>query len=159
MATKTDYPGWGYMLAHDGTTSWESWNGGSHIHDTLISIGAWFIEGIGGIRVDEKAPGFRHFLLKPAPVGDLTFARTQYQSINGVIVSDWRIENGVLHASVTAPPGTTATLYLPSGAPEAITEGGRPAAQSTGVKFTGTEKGKAVFELASGHYEFASKMR
>ena len=159
MATKTDYPGWGYMLAHDGTTSWESWNGGSHIHDTLISIGAWFIEGIGGIRVDEKAPGFRHFLLKPAPVGDLTFARTQYQSIHGVIVSDWRIENGVLHASVTAPPGTTATLYLPSGAPEAITEGGRPAAQSTGVKFTGTEKGKAVFELASGHYEFASKMR
>jgi hypothetical protein len=159
MATKTDYPGWGYMLAHDATTSWESWNGGSHIHDTLISIGAWFIEGIGGIRVDEKAPGFRHFVLKPAPVGDLTFARTQYQSIHGVIVSDWRIENGVLHASVTAPPGTTATLYLPSGAPEAITEGGRPAAQSTGVKFTGTEKGKAVFELASGHYEFASKMR
>ena len=159
MATKTDFPGWGNMLEKGATTSWESWTGGSHIHDTLISIGAWFIEGIGGIRVDEKAPGFRHFLLKPAPVGDLTFARTEYKSIHGVIVSDWRIENGALHASVTAPAGTTATLYLPSVSADAITEGGRPAAQAKGVKFTGTEKGKAVFELASGHYEFVSKMR
>ena len=72
-------------------------------------------------------------------------------------MSDWRIENGVLHASVTAPPDATATLYLPSAAPEAVTEGGRPAAQSRGVKFTGSEKGTAIFELASGHYEFASK--
>jgi hypothetical protein len=159
MATKKDFPGWGNMLERGATTSWESWTGGSHIHDTLISIGAWFIEGIGGIRVDEKAPGFRHFLLKPAPVGDLTFARTEYKSIHGVIVSGWRIENGALHAAVTAPPGTTATLYLPSAAPDAITESGRPAAQAKGVKFTGTEKGKAVFELASGHYEFVSKMR
>jgi alpha-L-rhamnosidase len=109
--------------------------------------------------VDEKAPGFRHFLLKPAPVGDLTFARTQYKSMHGVIVSDWRTENGVFRASITAPPGTTATLYLPSAAPEAITESGKPAAQAKGVKFSGTEKGRAIFELASGHYEFASKMR
>jgi hypothetical protein len=159
MATKKDFPGWGNMLEKGATTSWESWTGGSHIHDTLISIGAWFIEGIGGIRVDEKAPGFRHFLLKPAPVGDLTFARTQYKSVHGVIVSDWRIENGVLRASITAPPGTTATLYLPTVAREAITESGRPATQAKGVKLTGTEKGKAVFELAAGHYEFASKMR
>jgi hypothetical protein len=159
MATKKDFPSWGNMLDKGATTSWESWTGGSHIHDTLISIGAWFIEGIGGIRVDEKAPGFRHFLLKPAPVGDLTFARTQYKSIHGVIVSDWRIENGALHASITAPPGTTATLYLPSVAPEAITESGRTATQAKGVKFTGAEKGNAIFELASGHYEFVSKMR
>ncbi|HMD70620.1 MAG TPA: family 78 glycoside hydrolase catalytic domain, partial [Bryobacteraceae bacterium] len=159
MATKTDYPGWGNMLEKGATTSWESWDGGSHIHDTLISIGAWFIEGVGGIRVDEKSPGFEHFVLKPAPVGGLTFARTRYQSIHGAIVSDWRIESGALHASITAPAGATATLYLPSVAPEAITESGRPAAQSKGVKFTGTEKGKAVFELASGHYEFVSKVR
>ena len=94
MASKKDYPSWGFMLEHGATTSWESWFGESHIHDTLISIGAWFIEGIGGIRVDEKAPGFRHFFLKPAPVGGLTFARTSYRSVHGMIVSNWRIENG-----------------------------------------------------------------
>jgi alpha-L-rhamnosidase len=158
MVSKKDFPSWGDMLEQDATTSWESWSGESHIHDTLISIGAWFIEGIGGIRVDEKAPGFRYFFLKPAPVGGLTFARTSYKSVHGMIVSNWRIENGTLHMDATVPPGTSATLYLPSSAPEAVTERGRPAAQATGVRFNGVEKGKAVFELASGSYQFVSKL-
>jgi alpha-L-rhamnosidase len=158
MAEKEDYPGWGNMLKQGATTSWESWTGGSHIHDTLISIGAWFIEGIGGIRADEKAPGFRHFFLKPAPGGGLTFAHTSYRSIRGRIVSNWRIEGGVLHADVTVPPGSSATLYLPSAAATAVTESGGPAARAAGVKYSGAERGKAIFELASGSYQFASKM-
>ena len=158
MASKKDFPSWGNMLEQGATTSWESWSGGSHIHDTLISIGAWFIEGIGGIRLDEKAPGFRHFFLKPTPVGDLTFARTSYRSAHGTIVSNWRIENGALHMDATVPPGTSATLYLPAGVPAAVTESGRPAAQAAGVQFSGVEKGKAVFELASGSYQFVAPL-
>jgi alpha-L-rhamnosidase len=158
MATQKDFPGWGYMLEQGTTTSWESWFGESHIHDTLISIGAWFIEGIGGIQADENAPGFRHFFLKPAVVGDLTFARTSYKSIHGMIVSNWRIENGSLDMEATVPPGTTATLYLPSGTPQAVTESGQPAAHAVGVRFRGVEKGKAVFELGPGSYQFVSKL-
>ncbi len=158
MASKKDYPSWGYMLEQGATTSWESWSGQSHIHDTLISIGAWFIEGIGGIQGDEKAPGFRHFFLKPSPVGGLTFARTSFKSVHGMIVSNWRIENGALHLDATVPPGTSATLYLPSSTPEAVTERGHPAAQARGVRFSGMEKDKAVFELASGSYQFVSKL-
>jgi hypothetical protein len=158
MASKKDFPSWGNMLEQGATTSWESWSGGSHIHDTLISIGAWFIEGIGGIRLDEKVPGFRHFFLKPTPVGDLTFARTSYRSAHGTIVSNWRIENGALHMDATVPPGTSATLYLPAGVPAAVTESGRPAAQAAGVQFSGVEKGKAVFELASGSYQFVAPL-
>ena len=158
MTSKKDFPSWGNMLEQGATTSWESWTGGSHIHDTLISIGAWFIQGIGGIQADEKAPGFRHFFLRPAPVGDLTFARTRYRSIHGTIVSNWRIENGVLRLDATVPPGTTATLYLPSAAPEAITEGGQAIRRANGVKVASGEKGKAVFELTSGSYQFVSKL-
>jgi alpha-L-rhamnosidase len=146
------------MLEQGATTSWESWFGESHIHDTLISIGAWFIEGIGGIRLDENAPGFRHFFLKPALVGGLTFARTRYKSVHGTIVSDWRIENGTLHMDATVPPGTNATLYLPASAPGAVTESGRPAVHAMGVRSSGAEKGKAVFELESGSYHFVSKL-
>src|ERR1039458_5696679 len=58
MTEKEDFPSWGNMLKLGATTSWESWSGGSsHIHDTLISIGAWFIEGIGGIRGTSRRPG------------------------------------------------------------------------------------------------------
>jgi len=157
MTSQTDFPGWGYMLAQGATTSWEDWRGRqSNIHDTLISIGSWFIQGIGGIRADPRAPGFAHFLIEPAPVGDLTFARTSYESIHGQIVSDWKIENGTLHMDVTVPAGTTATVYIPTSAPGSATEGGRPAARSPGVKAAPGEDGKAVFEVGSGKYAFAA---
>ena len=91
-------------------------------------------------------------------MGDLTFARTSYKSVHGMIVSNWRIENGTLQIEATVPPGTSASLYLPTSAPEAVTERGRPAARAAGVRFNGVEKGKAVFELGSGSYQFVSKL-
>jgi alpha-L-rhamnosidase len=160
MVNQRDYPGWGYMLAQGATTSWESWSGGSsHIHDTLISIGSWFVQGIGGIRGDESAPGFRHFEVRPAPVGDLIFARNRYQSLHGLIVSDWRITKGVLRLYVTVPVGTTATVYVPTTDATAVTENGRPPASSPGVKPLPAEQGKAVYRLISGRYAFAAPFR
>jgi len=147
MATRTTYPGWGHMLEQGATTFWESWSGGSHIHDTLISIGSWFIQGIGGIRADPQSPGFGHFRIQPALVKGLTWARTHYDSVRGRIASDWRIEDGELHLDVLVPPGTTATVSIPSTAPGAITNSGRPA-----------EKGKAVYTVSSGRHTFVSKL-
>lgn len=155
MVSKRDYPSWGYMLVNGATTIWEDWSGTmSHIHDTLISVGSWFIQGLGGIRIDEHAPGFRHFLIKPGIVGDIAFARAAYQSPYGKIVSNWRLERGVLHLDVSVPPNSTARVYLPTNKPEDVKEGGRPAAQSPGVRPAGAENGKAVFEVVSGDYSF-----
>jgi alpha-L-rhamnosidase len=113
MATQTTHPGWGYMLEQGATTLWESWEGSSHIHDTLISIGAWFIQGLGGIRVDEEAPGFARIEIRPAPVGDLTFVRARHGSPYGDIVSEWHITGGKLRLDVTIPPGATARVLVP----------------------------------------------
>jgi alpha-L-rhamnosidase len=117
MVSKRDYPGWGYMLANGATTSWESWTGQSHIHDTLISIGAWFTQGLAGIRSDGATPGFKHFVVKPAAVGGLTFVKGKYHSIHGDIASEWRIEDGTFKLAVTVPPGTTATVVVPGEGP------------------------------------------
>ena len=118
MTNRNDYPGWGYMLANGATTSWEDWtDSSSHIHDTLISIGAWFTEGLAGIRSDGKSPGFEHFIVKPSVVGDLTFVNGKYHSIHGDIVSNWRIEDGTFKLTVTVPPGTTATVFMPGTGP------------------------------------------
>jgi alpha-L-rhamnosidase len=149
MASKRDYPGWGYMLANGATTSWESWTGQSHIHDTLISIGAWFTQGLAGIRSDGASPGFKHFVIKPAVVGDLTFARASYRSIHGDIVSDWRIEGGTFKLSVTVPPGTTATVVVPGEGP-IRTQARRPPA-------TGGS-GNRTFEVAAGTHAFETAL-
>lgn len=157
MVNQREYPGWGYMLAQGATTAWESWSGeNSHIHDTLISVGSWFVQGLGGIRADESAPGFRHFFIRPAPTGDLTWARSRYQSLHGLIVSDWRITNGVLRLYVTVPVGTSATVSVPTTQPAAVTEGGRPAARSPGVQPLPAERGRAVYRVTSGRYAFAA---
>jgi hypothetical protein len=157
MATKTDFPGWGNMLEQGATTSWESWSGQSHIHDTLISIGSWFIQGLGGIRIDESAPGFRHFFIQPAPVGDLTSVRAQFRSIHGMIVSNWHISDGQLWMNVTVPSGTTATLSIPTSDAASVTAGGRPAAEAAGVKPATAEGGRAAFLLSAGSYQFAAR--
>jgi hypothetical protein len=154
IASQRDYPGWGYMLEQGATTSWEDWSGsGSRIHDTLISLGSWFIQGIGGIRADEQAPGFRRFRVMPAPVGRLTFARTRYRSPYGTIVSDWRVEKGTLHLDVTVPAGSTATVCLPTSDPASVTEGAR-AGRSTGARPAGVEAGRALFRVGSGTFSF-----
>jgi alpha-L-rhamnosidase len=145
-----EYPGWGYMLANGATTSWESWTGQSHIHDTLITIGAWFIEGLGGVRADEAAPGYGHFFVKPAPVGDLTFAKANYRSIHGEIVSDWRIENGTFKLSVTVPPGTTATVFMPGEGPVRTLERGATSATGNGTR---------SFEVVAGTHSFETQLQ
>jgi len=38
-----------------------------------------------------------------------------------------------------------------------LTESGKPIAKANGVKFLHTEKGRAVYELQSGHYVFKTK--
>jgi alpha-L-rhamnosidase len=150
MANQRDYPGWGYMLANGATTAWEGWTGQSHIHDTLISIGAWFTQGVAGIRSDGKSPGFEHFVIKPAVVGDLTFARAKYRSIHGDIVSDWRIDNGTYRLSVTVPPGTTATVFVPGEGPVRTQARRSP---STGGG------GDRAFEVAAGTHSFETALR
>ena len=143
MVSKEDNPSWGNMLKQGATTSWETWTGGSHIHDTLISVGAWFIQGVGGIRVDEKSPGFRHFLLKPTRVGNLTFARSSYRSIHGLIESNWQVDGKTLRFDGAVPAGTTATLYLPC------------SATAAGAVM---EKGRTKVELTGGRYSYGCRL-
>jgi hypothetical protein len=148
FTSRKTWPSWGYMLEQDATTFWESWSGMSRIHDTLISIGAWFIQGIGGIRIDEQAPGFSHFILKPARVGNLTYARSTYRSIHGEIVSNWRIDNGVFRYEASVPPGTSATLHLPA-QPVSV--------PPRGAKFLRFENNRPLYDLGPGSYVFSAK--
>ncbi len=145
MTNTKEYPGWGYMISNGATTSWESWTGQSHIHDTLISIGAWFTEGLAGIRSDGKSPGFQHFVVKPSVVGDLTYVKSKYHSIHGDIVSNWKIDNGNFILSVTVPPGTTATVFVPGDGPVKTKALASPSSGDRGFQVT---PGTHLFETS-----------
>ncbi len=120
MTSQTDYPGWGHMRENDATTIWEMWEkdlpGHSLLHSSYLYPGAWYIDGVLGIKRDPDCPGFQHFIVKPPYPGTtgLTWAKGTYHSPVGLIASAWKIENGVMTLDVTVPPNTSATVYVPA---------------------------------------------
>lgn len=122
-------PGWMTMLDRDATTVWESWNGvdehgmphGSLNHYSIGGVITFLHEHVAGIQVVD--PGYRTFVVAPHPGGELSSARAELVTHHGRIVSAWEIVAGVFTLSVTVPPGTTATVVLPSGAQHAVLAG------------------------------------
>lgn len=118
-------PSWNAMLSHGGTTIAEGWNtyseaedgsysiNGSLNHYALGSVGEWFYTGILGIKKDEEAPAFKHFILEPKPGGGLTSASGSYESMYGTIESSWIVEGEETVFRFTIPANTSATVILP----------------------------------------------
>ena len=157
FTNKKTFPSWGFMLEQGATTIWEEWDGyHSQIHNCFLSIGAWFIQALGGIQLDETTPGFKHFYIKPALVGNLSYVNSQYRSIYGKIVSNWRIEANKLYLEITVPVNTTATVYVPTQSPGDVKESDQAIGQSDGLKFIRMEENTAVYLLDSGHYHLSA---
>jgi len=161
------FPSWGYSIKNGATTIWERWDGwteekgfqdpgmNSFNHYAFGSVGRWLFGIVAGI--DTEGPGYKRIIIRPRPGGGFSYAKASYKSIHGKIVSDWRIKGRTFTLNVTIPANTTATVYVPARDAESVTEGGKPAASSKGVRFLRMEDGKAVYEVGSGNYVFVSE--
>jgi alpha-L-rhamnosidase len=164
VATQTTRPSWGYMISKGATTIWEIWDsdiqgGGMNGESQKILSGnleAWMYQTLAGINYNPDRPGFKHIVLRPRPVGDLTFVKASHRSPYGTIVSDWKIDNGSFLWNVTVPPNTTATVYVPATEERSVMEGGRRASEANNVKFLRMEADAAVYAVGSGAYSFGS---
>lgn len=161
ITRQPSFPGWRHMLAQGATACWEDWSANpapvySRLHASYLGGGNWFLEGVAGIRPDQHSPGYKHFFLSPAPVGDLKHAAASYDSMHGPINTRWSIDDATFALEVSVPPGTSATLRLPTRQPEAVQEGGQPVAQAQGVRRVGVEPGIAIYTLDSGRYRFTA---
>jgi hypothetical protein len=158
---QSEKPGYGFQLKKGATSLTEAWNAGrssSQNHFMLGQIMEWFYHDLAGIQNDPGSPGFKQILIQPHPVGDITWVRAQFNSIRGKIVSDWKREGDKFALKVSIPANTTATVFVPAKTYAGVTESGKPASQSRGVKFLREENGCAVFEIGSGIYDFESKL-
>ena len=158
MNNQTNKPGYGYQLAKGATSLTEGWDGShSQDHFMLGQIQEWFYHDLAGIGCDPAGPGFKKIIIRPQPVGDITWVKASYNSIRGKIVSDWKIHDGKFTLRVKIPANTTATIYVPAKSVEAVTENDRLATESKDVKFLRMMDGYTVFAVESGRYEFESK--
>jgi alpha-L-rhamnosidase len=162
------FPGWLYSVKNGATTIWERWDGwtgekgfqdpgmNSFNHYSLGSVGEWLFDTVAGIGLDPKTPAYKQIIIRPRPGGGLTFAKAQFQSIHGKIVSDWKIRVGSFLFNIEVPANTAAEVFLPATNPGMVLEAGKSAFKVEGVKFLRMEDGNAVFAVGSGNYRFAS---
>ena len=124
LLLKDDFPSWLYQVKKGATTIWEHWDGlkedgsmwsadmNSFNHYSYGSVGAWLYEVAGGIKEDEKFPGFKHFVLNPHVGGGLSFVHVSYKSEYGIIDSFWKIEKDFLDYQFSVPCNSQGTLVL-----------------------------------------------
>lgn len=167
MNSRYDVPGYGYMLAKGSTSLPESWQvviNKSHNHFMLGHLQEWFFTHLAGIQRDPSALAYKKIIIKPNIVGDVNYARGNFESPYGRISSQWKLEDGMLRMDLSIPANTTATVYVPVGAAaekkaaREVLESGIPAVASKGVRLVTVKDGYVVFEVGSGEYHFSTQM-
>jgi alpha-L-rhamnosidase len=164
------FPSWLYSILQGATTIWERWDGwtkekgfqdpgmNSFNHYSLGSVGRWMYENIGGIAPYAEFPGYKHVIIHPRPGGKITYAKAEYDSVHGLIKTDWRIIDGRFELSVQVPVNTTASVYIPCNLVGLVKEGGKQVFNSETIQYRGVDDGCSVFEVGSGIYKFEAPL-
>ena len=164
LAGNTSYPSWGYMAEHGATTIWELWNGntanpGMNSQNHVMLLGdllTWYYENLAGIQSDTVQTGFKKIIMKPTPMDGLDFVKASYESVHGLIKSEWKNTIDNFSWQVTIPANTKAELHIPASATDMIVESGNPISQNKEIKLLRMEHKSVVLEIGSGTYSFVS---
>ncbi len=166
LATTTSYPGWGYMVEHGATTIWELWNGNTaapqmNSYNHVMMLGdllIWYYENLAGIKSDEEnKPGFKLIQMKPEFPNRLNHVKASYLSGYGLILSEWKKQEGMMTWKVRIPANTKARLWIPAESLTDITEGTQSCSAISEIKFIAKEGERIVLEIGSGEYRFKTK--
>lgn len=162
LLMKDDFPSWLYQVKMGATTIWEHWDGlkpdktmwsadmNSFNHYAYGAIGEWMFRVIGGIEAVESAPGYRQFKIQPHIGGGLTRAKAEYQSIYGIISSEWELEHGRVTVKVQIPVNTEAQIVL---------DGAVRILDADEVMFTPEPSGTFIGSAGAGSYVISYEIR
>ena len=170
LLNRDEYPSWLYPVKQGATTIWERWDGqkpdgsfqdkgmNSFNHYAYGAIGEWMYRVMAGIEVDPASPGYKHVLIQPQPGGGFTSVKAGHRTMYGRVGSAWEFKGGRFEIAVEIPANTRATVRLPKARLAAVTEGGRPLANSNGIAGARQDGESVVVEVGSGRYQFAHPM-
>lgn len=93
------YPGWLYPVTKGATTIWERWDGikpdgtfqdvgmNSFNHYAYGAVGDWLYSRVAGLGQSTESAGYKQIVIKPYISPALSFAKAEYLSLYGKIVS------------------------------------------------------------------------
>ncbi|MDA5139954.1 family 78 glycoside hydrolase catalytic domain [Streptomyces sp. AD681] len=123
LLSRTDSPSYGYQLAHGATALTERWDGptrgSSQNHFMLGAAAEWLIASLVGLRQAADSVAYDHIVVRPAPVGDLTWASAWYETPRGRAGVTWHRGPDEFRLTVALPPGAPSRVELP------LPDGGR----------------------------------
>ena len=163
---RKQYPSWLYPITMGATTIWERWDGikpdgsfqdvgmNSFNHYAYGAVGKWLYSYVAGIRIDPNIPGYKKIISEPFLTDSLKYAKAEYHSIYGDIVSSWKNNNGSILMDVEIPPNTTADVFLPANNGLHIFENGKPLNKQKDVELSESDNGKTIVKIGSGKYRF-----
>jgi len=157
MTAQTDYPSWGYMKANGATSLWEMWEkdlaGHSMLHSSFLYPGAWYINGMSGIRKENEGKGFKEFVVRPPlfKSGKISWAKASYDANVGTIKVEWERKDGELKLSIIVPPNSSAKVHFPAADRSQIK------CSSAYAKYVGVENGYCTFAVPAGAYTLSGK--
>lgn len=124
LVLKKDFPSWLYQVTAGATTVWEHWDGikpdgtmwsadmNSFNHYAYGAIGEWLFKVMGGIRPDERDPGYHTIRFTPRPGGGITHAEAAIDTPYGMAAITWLERDGVVEAAVTVPGNAQGVLEV-----------------------------------------------
>lgn len=157
VATQKTYPGWGYMVENGATTIWELWNGNTadpkmNSQNHVMMLGdllIWYYENLAGIKSESAA--FKKIVMKPEMITGLNSVNASYNSIYGMIKSNYTKTGNQFKWNISIPANTSALVYVPANNKNEISE---KIKSIKDLKFIKMEHNRAVYEIGSGDYAF-----
>jgi alpha-L-rhamnosidase len=164
LLLQESYPSWLYPVKMGATTIWERWDGektdstfqdpgmNSFNHYAYGAIGDWMYRVSAGIEI--KDPGYKHTIIQPHPSKKLQYSKASFESPYGTIASGWERKDGKVIIKVRIPANTSATIVLPTGSQDKVTESGKPLSQNVYLKDIVASGNNLTMQAGSGDYVF-----
>ncbi len=161
------YPSWGYEIENGATTIWERWNSytkghgfmsagmNSFNHYSFGSVCEWMFNYMVGIKTD--GPAYKHIIIKPEISKDnISHAQAWLNTMNGKIVSSWKVKGNKLFMNMTIPVNASSVIYIPAKAADSVKEDGIEINKVEGIEIDKFEHGYLTVKAGSGVYRFES---
>ena len=156
VVSRTDSPGWAYMLTHGPGSIWEEWQGTPSLnHPMFTFIDNWLYTSVAGISPSGDG-GYREISFDPRITPSLPSAAGSVHTPFGQAKIDWKRVDGRVDYNITVPVGATGKLRLRNTKPEGVAESGQRAVVGNGIisiEGSGTD---TVATLGSGTFQFTS---